>query len=130
GLAEGVVGERVGGGERMVYLGDVVEERVHEGKVPLREGAALASQPEGTAAALRQSYALDVRRDDALLAAPRGGGADPESLMRLAIAKTREGLARGQGPLRCAVARGGAVPPGQHNPPAAAGGGPRAAGTT
>lgn len=115
GFAECVVADRFPTGDRIVYLGDVVEERVHEGRTPLREGAALASQPEGTAAALRQSYALDVRRDDALLSAARAVVADPESLMRLAIAKTREGLARGQGPFGCAIARGGAVLAVEHN---------------
>jgi len=35
--------------------------------------------------------------------------------MRLAIAKTREGLARGQGPFGCAIARDGAVLAAEHN---------------
>jgi tRNA(Arg) A34 adenosine deaminase TadA/flavin reductase (DIM6/NTAB) family NADH-FMN oxidoreductase RutF len=115
GFVECVVADRLATGDRVVYLGDVVEERVHEGRAPLRERAALVGQPADAAAALRRSYALDVRRDDALLAAPRAKVPDPASLMRLAIARTREGLARGQGPFGCAIARDGAVLAVEHN---------------
>jgi tRNA(Arg) A34 adenosine deaminase TadA len=115
GFAECVVADRLATGDRVVYLGDVVEERVHEGAAPLRERAALASQPDGAAAALRRSYALDVRRDDALLAAAREAAADPAALMRLAIASAREGLARGQPPFGCAIARDGALLAVEHN---------------
>lgn len=115
GFAECVVADRLATGDRVVYLGDVVEERVREGAVPLRERSALAGQPGATAAALRRSYALDVGRDDALLAGVREGASDPESLMRLAIARTREGLARGQGPFGCAIARDRVLLAVEHN---------------
>jgi tRNA(Arg) A34 adenosine deaminase TadA len=115
GFAECVVVDRLPTGDRVVYLGDVVEERVHAGAAPLRERAALAGQPAAEAAALSRSYALDVRRDDALLAGAGEAAADPESLMRLAIAKTRDGLARGQGPFGCAIAREGVLLAVEHN---------------
>ena len=115
GFAECAVADRLSTGDRVVYLGDVLEERVHEGRAPLRERAALATQTPDAAAALRRSYALDVRRDDALLGVPRARPADPASLMRLAIAKTRDGLARGQGPFGCAIAVDGAVVAVEHN---------------
>jgi tRNA(Arg) A34 adenosine deaminase TadA/flavin reductase (DIM6/NTAB) family NADH-FMN oxidoreductase RutF len=115
GFAECEVADRLATGDRVVYLGDVVEERVHAGSAPLRERAALARQPPAAAEALRRSYELDTRRDDALLAEARAGATDPESLMRLAIAKTREGLARGQGPFGCAIARDGRLLAVEHN---------------
>ena len=115
GFAECVVADRLATGDRVVYLGDVVEERVRAGVAPLRERAALADQPAESAAALRRSYALDVRRDERLLATGSDGASDPESLMRLAIAKTREGLARGQGPFGCAIVREGVLLAVEHN---------------
>jgi tRNA(Arg) A34 adenosine deaminase TadA/flavin reductase (DIM6/NTAB) family NADH-FMN oxidoreductase RutF len=122
GFAECAVVDRLHTGDRVVYLADVVEERVTAGRSPLRERAALAGQPPEAAEALRRSYELDVRRDDALLrrdeallARTREGATDPVSLMRLAIAKTREGLARGQAPFGCAIAREGAVLAVEHN---------------
>ena len=121
GYAECVVADRLPTGDRVVYLGDVVEERVRAGAAPLRERAALAGQPAQAAAALRQSYALDVERDERRLAADRAGTAgsegatDPESLMRLAIASAREGVARGQSPFGCAIARGGRILAVEHN---------------
>jgi tRNA(Arg) A34 adenosine deaminase TadA len=115
GYAECVVSDRWPTGDRVIYVGDVVEERVHGGRTPLRERAALASQPPEAAVALQRSYALDVLRDDALLAAASVSVTDPESLMRLAIAKTREGLLRGQGPFGCAIARDGVILAVEHN---------------
>lgn len=75
GFAECEVADRLHTGDRIVYLADVVEERVEKGRRPLRESAALARQPETAAAALAESYARDVRRDDAMLA---GGGSRRE----------------------------------------------------
>src|SRR5262249_43387282 len=59
GFAECVVADRFPTGDWVVYLGDVLEERVHEGRPALRERAALASQPPDAAEALHRSYALD-----------------------------------------------------------------------
>jgi len=115
GFAECVVSDRLATGDRVIYVGDVVEESVYAGRTPLRERAALASQPPEAAAALGRSYALDVLRDDALLAAAGDTVADPEPLMRRAIAKTREGLSRGQGPFGCAIARDGVILAVEHN---------------
>src|SRR6188768_1747609 len=39
----------------------------------------------------------------------------PEDLMRLAIAKAREGIAKGQSPIGCAIARDGKVLAVSHN---------------
>jgi flavin reductase (DIM6/NTAB) family NADH-FMN oxidoreductase RutF len=63
------VADRLPTGDRVVYLGNVVEEHTEDGRQPLRESVALARQPRKTAAALAESYARDVRRDDELLRA-------------------------------------------------------------
>jgi tRNA(Arg) A34 adenosine deaminase TadA/flavin reductase (DIM6/NTAB) family NADH-FMN oxidoreductase RutF len=115
GFAECVVVDRLPTGDRIVYLADVVEEQVFPAKTPLRESAALSRQPDEVAQALSRSHARDVRRDDALIRRARQEVSDPEALMRLAIDKTREGMARGQGPMGCAIARDGAVLAVEHN---------------
>ena len=121
GFADCAVTDEMHTGDRVVYLADVVEEREFEGREPLREADALARQPEDVAAGLRRSYEIDVGRDDTLLRAADASGSEtaaasePETLMRLAIEKTREGLARGQGPFGCAIARGGELLALEHN---------------
>ncbi len=68
GYADCVVADRLDTGDRTVYVADIVEERVHAGRTPMRESDALSRQPGDVAKALCYSYELDVRRDDALLA--------------------------------------------------------------
>jgi len=67
GFVECRVADRLATGDRVVYLGDVVEEGIEPGRPPLRESVALARQPARAAAALAESYARDVARDDAML---------------------------------------------------------------
>jgi tRNA(Arg) A34 adenosine deaminase TadA/flavin reductase (DIM6/NTAB) family NADH-FMN oxidoreductase RutF len=102
-------------GDRVVILGDVVEERVDASRQPLRERDALMRQPYAVAAALAKSYEIDVARDDRLLAVASRTPSDADACMRLAIAKTREGIARGQGPFGCAIVRDGELLAVEHN---------------
>jgi len=103
-------------GDRVVLLGDVVEERVEDGRVPLRERDALRRPDASAAAALARSFELDVARDDRLLGgATRRAPLGPEACMRLALEKTREGIARGHGPFGCAIVREGELLAVEHN---------------
>jgi tRNA(Arg) A34 adenosine deaminase TadA len=117
GYVECLVSDRLGTGDRVVVLGAVVEERVEPGAHPLREREALTQQPSSVAAALRKSYEIDVLRDDRLLDAASLGTApaEPRAVMQLAIEKTREGFARGQGPFGCAIVRDGKLLAVEHN---------------
>ncbi len=115
GFVECVMHDSFATGDRVVYLGDVQEERVEKNRAPLHERDALTRQPDAVASALLRSYEIDVARDDRLLDVAASAPRDPEALMRLAIDKTREGLLRGQGPFGCAIARSGKLLAVEHN---------------
>lgn len=118
GFVDCIVCRRLETGDRVVYVGDVVEERVGPGRRPLLEQDALKRQPEPVADALAKKYVIDVARDERLLEAAASGAAapgDPRAVMQLAIDKTREGLARGQGPFGCAIVRDGELLAVEHN---------------
>ena len=117
GFVDCVVCERLETGDRVVYVGDVVEDGFAPGRRPLREQDALKRQPESVADALAKQYSIDVARDERLLKAASRAAApgDPRAVMQLAINKTREGLARGQGPFGCAIVRDGELLAVEHN---------------
>jgi guanine deaminase len=117
GYVECVVSDQLETGDRVVVVGDIVEEHVEPGARPLREHEALTEQPAPVSEALQRSYEIDVARDDRLLtrAPPGSAPADPRAIMELAIDKTREGLRRGQGPFGCAIVRDGELLAVEHN---------------
>jgi phosphoribosylanthranilate isomerase len=67
GFAECRVEGRIEGGDRTVYLADVIHQKVHSHKAPLRQGAALSRLPPDIASEMRRRLALDAERDENLI---------------------------------------------------------------